>query len=289
MLVVLHGAVIAPDLRAESMAEWDQHQREKDEERKEDETRNMRNPDWFPSQGVAAGLAAASERAMRMSRPGRRRRRSSWKRSRAEKAEREAAEACEQNQQERADAAQAVADAQAELDKAKARDAECTGNCARLQDVFKNAAPGSPEAAAALSELQGMVKEGFARPWGLYGWMLIEGQFVPKNLALGKELLLDAVYGGDRISIARLGFCYQRGLGVPADMLEARLWYRTAIACDAPMKFFAQRCLGIMDEAGLGAHADLQAALRWYHAAAESGDAWSSSSIWSTCCMMASA
>jgi TPR repeat protein len=75
---------------------------------------------------------------------------------------------------------------------------------------------------------------------------------------------------GDVLAQEKLGFMYQRGLGVPQDYSEAVRWYR--LAADQG-EASAQVKLGFMYEGGRGVPQDDAEAVRWYRLAAEQGNA----------------
>ena len=65
-----------------------------------------------------------------------------------------------------------------------------------------------------------------------------------------------------------LGFCYEKGLGVSAQLVEASKWYRKA----AEQGHAASQCsLGLCYEFGKGVTKDLEEAVIWYRKAAEQG------------------
>jgi TPR repeat protein/uncharacterized caspase-like protein len=67
-----------------------------------------------------------------------------------------------------------------------------------------------------------------------------------------------------------LGWLYQNGLGVPADLQQAAAWYRRAAQAGHVM---AANNLGVLYKNGLGVERDYTEALRWYRKAAEAGNA----------------
>lgn len=74
---------------------------------------------------------------------------------------------------------------------------------------------------------------------------------------------------GDAAAQTRLGWAYQKGTGVKADMKEAVKWFRKAADQSAPE---AQDALGEMTQAGQGTKRDLNEAIRLYRLAGDKGN-----------------
>ena len=84
------------------------------------------------------------------------------------------------------------------------------------------------------------------------------------------QRLLARAEQGDANDQERLGFMYERGVGVPQDDAKAAHWYRKAAEQGHAR---AQASLGAMYEWGVGVPQDDAKALHWYRKAAEQGNA----------------
>jgi hypothetical protein len=74
---------------------------------------------------------------------------------------------------------------------------------------------------------------------------------------------------GDAKAQTQLGWAYQKGTGVKADMKEAVNWFQKGAAQNAPEALDA---LGEMTQAGQGTKRDLDEAIRLYRLAADKGN-----------------
>jgi hypothetical protein len=73
---------------------------------------------------------------------------------------------------------------------------------------------------------------------------------------------------GDAIAQDNLAVCYEQGLGMPADPVQAVRWYRKSAAQGfAPAQYHLGDCL----EHGRGVAPDLKQAIEWYRQAAGTG------------------
>jgi hypothetical protein len=77
-----------------------------------------------------------------------------------------------------------------------------------------------------------------------------------------------AAEGGDARSQYAVGYLYQFGLGVPADLAKAKEWYGRAAAQNNGDALYA---LGLLSETGKLGPKDLKAALDFYRRGAEAG------------------
>ena len=71
---------------------------------------------------------------------------------------------------------------------------------------------------------------------------------------------------GDSAAQYNVGQFYREGIGIPADLREARRWYEKAAAQGHAL---AEYALGVMFENGDGGRRDLPAARMWYGRAKE--------------------
>jgi TPR repeat protein len=101
--------------------------------------------------------------------------------------------------------------------------------------------------------------------------------FSSGNHLLAVQPCTSAAEQGDARAQFKLGWMYERGLGVPQDNAEAVRWYRAAAEQGNTS---AQSNLGFMYQRGLGVPQDYAEAVRWYRAAAEQGNTPGRSSIW---------
>jgi TPR repeat protein len=75
---------------------------------------------------------------------------------------------------------------------------------------------------------------------------------------------LERAEQGDANAAVNLGHLYERGLGVPADLVQALAWYEFAADLGDP---HAQYQVGLMYELGLGTAPDMGVAHYWYERA----------------------
>ncbi len=88
--------------------------------------------------------------------------------------------------------------------------------------------------------------------------------------AAGMTELREKADAGDSSAAFDLGRAYEKGNGVPQDMLKAAFWYRKA-AEEGDAK--AQDSLGVLYWLGAGVEKDRKQAIEWYRKAARQGDA----------------
>lgn len=102
-----------------------------------------------------------------------------------------------------------------------------------------------------------------------YALMLLEGDYIEKDVKLGKALLIKAANQCDLIAMRELGFLFLRGEYVGQDFNLSYLWImKAAQKGDTP----SMNVLGWMYANGVGVDKDLSKALFWYGVSALKGD-----------------
>ena len=101
-------------------------------------------------------------------------------------------------------------------------------------------------------------------------------QFDKKNYEEAVRLFRIAAEGGNPVGQEGLGFCYEKGYGVPQSYTQAEKWYRLA-AEQGYAK--AQYNLGVCYLHGRGVVQSYSIAVKWFLLAAEQGDDWAQNNL----------
>ena len=102
----------------------------------------------------------------------------------------------------------------------------------------------------------------------LLGYLYMNGEGVPKNLAKAFGLFKQAADNGDVKGQEQLAMMFDNGLGVPRDYAEAAKWYDKAARQNSGE---AQKTLGLMYALGQGVPQDNVMAHVWLNLAAAQG------------------
>ena len=108
------------------------------------------------------------------------------------------------------------------------------------------------------------------------GYCYDKGQGVPQDYSEAVKWYRKAAEQGYMDAQNNLGYCYDKGRGVPQDYSEAVKWYRKAAEQgDAT----AQYNLGVCYKKGQGVPKDYSEAVKWYRKAAEQGDMYAQNNL----------
>jgi S1-C subfamily serine protease len=99
-------------------------------------------------------------------------------------------------------------------------------------------------------------------------WLLAAALVPLCGMANDVEALKKKAEAGDATAQCELGYCYEKGKGVPADYAVALRWYRKAADQNLPMGL---NNVGAMYSAGLGVPKDEAEAVKWFRKSAELG------------------
>jgi TPR repeat protein len=108
------------------------------------------------------------------------------------------------------------------------------------------------------------------------GLMLLKGQGVSKNAALGASWLQWAAHHGSRLAQYNLGVCHEKGYGLPKDYGKARYWYLQAAEAGSNRAKFN---LGGIYAKGMGVTRSPSLAFAWRMQAAVDGYAKAQNSV----------
>ena len=78
-----------------------------------------------------------------------------------------------------------------------------------------------------------------------HGWMYQHGDGVPENIKEALVLYGQSASRGSSFGQASLGRCLEQGVGMPADVEAARIWYRKAREQADPVLARAKRAIGL--------------------------------------------
>jgi uncharacterized protein len=124
-----------------------------------------------------------------------------------------------------------------------------------------------PAAAASYKEAAVL---GLAAAQVRYGFALLHGRGVERDVFNAETWLRRAALAGDAQAAAVVGYLYARDGDLPANYAEAAMWLRRAAEAG---HVGAARTLGRMLMLGTGIAKDVSEAARWLHLAAGNGDA----------------
>ncbi|MBW2293954.1 MAG: sel1 repeat family protein [Deltaproteobacteria bacterium] len=139
----------------------------------------------------------------------------------------------------------------------------------RIATMWMTAEPGKRDYAQALEWYTRAADAGHAQSQSALGRLLVNGfGLAEPDFEAGRRWLELAIEHGDSSAVYNLGMVYERGQGVPVDLVRAISLFRRA--ADLGL-LNAQNALGRAYESGMGVEVDLEEALRWYQSAAEQG------------------
>jgi tetratricopeptide (TPR) repeat protein len=122
---------------------------------------------------------------------------------------------------------------------------------------------------AALAFFQESASLGNGVAMNRIGYMYEKGIGVPQDYQTALEWYRKGAEAGDGGAMANVGYVYENGLGVPQDYAEALKWYRKSAELGEPWAM-AQLCY--MYITGVGLRKDYAEALPWCRKGAEAGD-----------------
>ena len=102
------------------------------------------------------------------------------------------------------------------------------------------------------------------------GWCYERGHGVPQDWKQAVEWYRRAAQAGNTVAMGNLGWCYEKGKGVEKDPEAAVSWYRQGAERGSVRSMYE---LGRCCQGGIGVAEDLKQALIWFHKSAEVGDA----------------
>lgn len=128
------------------------------------------------------------------------------------------------------------------------------------------AEPRNPE--CAVKWLSSAAELGRPSAMSLFGWMLANGQGVPRDMDRAFLYYLGAAEKGDVAAQNNVGELYEAGQGIGKDFQQAVHWYRKAAEAGFGV---AQFNLGRLYLAGTGVPRDVDAGRRWLEQAEKNG------------------
>jgi TPR repeat protein len=102
-----------------------------------------------------------------------------------------------------------------------------------------------------------------------YGWRLLHGQGVRRNLADAYTIIRDTAQAGEPRAMTHFGIVHAFGRGVPRDAAKAAHWFRLAALRGEP---WGQFYYGWSHEIGFGVGRNAAEARIWYRRAADQND-----------------
>lgn len=121
-----------------------------------------------------------------------------------------------------------------------------------------------------LDIVRAAAERGVREAQALYGQMLLDGRFVPRNPAYALHWFERAAVAGDLMAINMVGRCLDQGWGVAASAHLAEPWFRKAAERGLDWGMYN---LATLLTLGRGVHEDKVEALYWFRKAAEMGHA----------------
>lgn len=100
------------------------------------------------------------------------------------------------------------------------------------------------------------------------GWCYERGHGVPQDWKQAVEWYRRAAQAGNTVAMGNLGWCYEKGKGVEKDPAAAVSWYRQGAERGSVRSMYE---LGRCCQGGIGVAEDLKQALIWFHKSAEVG------------------
>lgn len=250
---------------AETMAERDERQREKDRQEVRNRTAEPNAPldqpkdfEWISPEERERRDADQKREAERAA---------------EEPARREAARRAEEEEERRRVQAASAAIGREADRRQSIRETELA---IALLDGPSEPDPAAAARAARQLEIAAAFSETIPAAKAAYGWILVQGRFGRRDAdGFGRKLMRQGIDGGcPPYYLSRYARALEEGLGGPVEAVEARGWYRAHIVRvdgSAQGAAEARHRLGAMDETGRGAKADVASALRWYREAAALG------------------
>ncbi len=119
------------------------------------------------------------------------------------------------------------------------------------------------------SEMNKLAEQGYAKAQFRLGWLYERGVGVRQDYAKAREWYERAMQNGDDFALARMGLLYELGLGVEKDYATAREYYSRALRAENALGY-AQ--MGYLYETGKGVEMDRLKAAELYRTAMEKGN-----------------
>jgi TPR repeat protein len=122
---------------------------------------------------------------------------------------------------------------------------------------------------ALLREMSMLAEKGYASAQFRMGWLYERGVGVAQDFVKAREWYAKAMANGDADAIARTGLLYELGLGVEKNYDKAAAYYQRAIAADSALGYAH---MGYLYETGKGVPRDREKAAEHYRRGMEKGD-----------------
>jgi TPR repeat protein len=122
---------------------------------------------------------------------------------------------------------------------------------------------------ALLREMNVLAEKGYAQAQFRVGWLYERGVGVAQDFVKAREWYAKAMANGDADAVARTGLLYELGLGVEKSYDKAAAYYQRAIATDSALGYAH---MGYLYETGKGVPRDREKAAEHYRRGMEKGD-----------------
>ncbi len=122
---------------------------------------------------------------------------------------------------------------------------------------------------ALLREMSALAERDYAQAQFRMGWLYERGVGVAQDFVKAREWYAKAMANGDADAVARTGLLYELGLGVEKNYDKAATYYQRAIAADSALGYAH---MGYLYETGKGVPRDREKAAEHYRRGMEKGD-----------------
>jgi len=118
------------------------------------------------------------------------------------------------------------------------------------------------------AEILALANSGRVDAQRYYGWLLLKGEGVPKDIEQGCKWVLKAAEAGDAEAQTTVSSLYREGVGFTKNIDEATKWMKLAAEQGSPL---AEHMMGVACFRGEGVPKDLKEAEKWWARSAQQG------------------